>query len=79
MSPRIRLNHRHALTSSMNYLFLWLSDGANIGTMQQAAAIVSMAHPLIKSIADIRSPLVSVGEKQPEPCKPNIVESQDSS
>jgi len=25
----------------MNYLFLWLSDGANIGTMQQAAAIVS--------------------------------------
>jgi len=26
----------------MNYLFLWLSDGANIGTMQQAAAIVSI-------------------------------------
>jgi hypothetical protein len=25
----------------MNYLFLWLSDGANIGTMQQAASIVS--------------------------------------
>jgi NCS1 family nucleobase:cation symporter-1 len=25
----------------MNYLFLWLSDGANVGTMQQAASIVS--------------------------------------
>jgi len=26
----------------INYLFLWLSDGANIGTMQQAASIVAL-------------------------------------
>jgi cytosine/uracil/thiamine/allantoin permease len=27
---------------SVNYLFLWLADGANVGTMQQAGAIVSL-------------------------------------
>jgi NCS1 family nucleobase:cation symporter-1 len=27
---------------SVNYLFLWLSDGANVGTMQQAGSIVAM-------------------------------------
>ena len=30
------------LTGSVNYLFLWLSDGANVGTMQQAASIISL-------------------------------------
>jgi NCS1 family nucleobase:cation symporter-1 len=38
----------------MNYLFLWLSDGANIGTMQQAAAIVSWLLNSFSSIADIQ-------------------------
>jgi hypothetical protein len=54
--------------SRMNYLFLWLSDGANVGTMQQAAAIVS---PLINrvTVSDPRSPSVSVGGKLPVPCK----------
>lgn len=27
---------------SVNYLFLWLADGANVGTMQQAGSIVAM-------------------------------------
>lgn len=27
---------------AVNYLFLWLSDGANVGTMQQAGSIVAM-------------------------------------
>lgn len=27
---------------SINYLFLWMSDGANVGTMQQAGSIVSL-------------------------------------
>jgi NCS1 family nucleobase:cation symporter-1 len=26
----------------VHYLFLWLSDGANVGTMQQAASIISL-------------------------------------
>jgi NCS1 family nucleobase:cation symporter-1 len=26
----------------INYLFLWLADGANVGTMQQAGSIVSL-------------------------------------
>ncbi|EIW69311.1 hypothetical protein TREMEDRAFT_68629 [Tremella mesenterica DSM 1558] len=26
----------------LNYLFLWLSDGANVGTMQQAGSIISL-------------------------------------
>ena len=37
--------------SRMNYLFLWLSDGANIGTMQQAAAIVCPLH-LVDDLID---------------------------
>lgn len=27
---------------AVNYLFLWLSDGANVGTMQQASSIVAL-------------------------------------
>lgn len=27
---------------AINYLFLWLSDGANVGTMQQASSIVAL-------------------------------------
>jgi NCS1 family nucleobase:cation symporter-1 len=57
------------LMSRMNYLFLWLSDGANIGTMQQAAAIVSSSTPLKVLKLMSRSPSVSVGEKLPVPCK----------
>jgi len=32
----------HELIISVNYLFLWLSDGANVGTMQQAGSIVAL-------------------------------------
>lgn len=32
----------YELTISVNYLFLWLSDGANVGTMQQAGSIVAL-------------------------------------
>ena len=29
-------------SSRINYLFLWLADGANVGTMQQAGSIVAL-------------------------------------
>ncbi|VDC00106.1 unnamed protein product [Peniophora sp. CBMAI 1063] len=34
--------HLSTPPASIGYLFLWLADGANVGTMQQAGAIVSL-------------------------------------
>lgn len=60
-----------SLITRMNYLFLWLSDGANIGTMQQAASIVSQLTTAAEGPFKLtdRSPLVSAGEKPLVPCK----------